>query len=81
MTKEEELKVKVEKVRAALEEAKAFADANLLTFSFKPAYGMGGTYYPQGLTEEQIKEFKEENYWYPSEGSMDNGWAASSSSC
>lgn len=75
----EKLAELVKEAYAALNVAEAYADEHALSFSFKPAYGMGGWYYPQNLTSEQITKFKEDEGWYPS--NTDDGWKSSSSSC
>ncbi len=70
-----ELQEKVKTARVALEECEAFADEHGLSFSFNPAYGMGGRYYSKksamedyGLSEDKINE---EQY----------GWRSSSQNC
>lgn len=75
----EKLAQLVREAYSALNAAEAYADEHVLSFNFKPAYGMGGCYYPQNLTSEQIAEFKEDQGWYPSDA--DNGWQSSSRSC
>ena len=50
----------VSEAYAALERAEAIADEFSVGFSFSPAYGMGGYYDP-----EQISEYSEE-HWHAS---------------
>lgn len=72
----EELQRKLAKAESALAEAKAYADAEGLSFRMSPAYGMGGTYY--GTSHP---EFAEINKYANYENGLDDGWSASSSSC
>jgi hypothetical protein len=55
----------VQQAYDALNEAESVADEHKLDFSFSPAYGMGGTYYPAGHEYKWVEE----------------GWNPSSQSC
>lgn len=68
----EQLEKKVKKVYGALDEAKAFANEHGLSFDFRPAYAMGGTYYG---SEDAFNEARDWNY------NANDGWAPSSGSC
>lgn len=63
----------VQEAREALKAAEKFADEHKLSFTFDPAYGMGGTYYGKGFWDAQ-KEGDDD--WY---SSQEDGWVCSSS--
>ncbi len=60
----------ISEAEAKISEAEKIANEAGVTFSFSVAYGMGGTYFPP-----KIKEDDEE--WEPS----DTGWVSSSAQC
>jgi hypothetical protein len=53
---------RVAAVERAMTEAQAVANKYKLSFSFAPAYGMGGTYYG----DENDRDEDSENGWYSS---------------
>ena len=59
----------------ALAEAAKVADSAGIEFTFKPAYGMGGTYYP--VRSEETNWSSSSDGW----SSSNEGWVASSQSC
>lgn len=76
-----ELSKLVKAAMDALKEATTYADEHTLTFSFKPAYGMGGSYIPNlsKLSEDEQDAFKKENYL--SSYATGGEWESSSMSC
>lgn len=55
-----------------LNEAQKIAKEYGIVFSFSPAYGMGGTYYPP-----RDDDYNDSDEWYGS----DEGWVSSSADC
>lgn len=65
-----EISKKLDQARQLLKECQALADQHALSFSFNPAYGMGGTYYGKGNEE-----------WSSSSDGSEGEWVSSSSQC
>ena len=57
----------VKEAHKKIQEAEKIADEHQETFSFDLAYGMGGTYFPEG--------------WDDSWDSSEEGWVSSSAMC
>lgn len=56
-----------------LHEAEKIANEYGIVFSFSPAYGMGGTYYPP-----RNDDYNDSDDWYDSD---EQGWVSSSEQC
>lgn len=69
----ESIAEKVRQAQRLLDEAAALADEHGISFDFRPAYGMGGTYYPKRTEEQREKATRWE--------SSNEGWRSSSSQC
>jgi len=69
MEKQRELNAMVSKVLSDLAACERFADEHKLSFSFSPAYGMGGHYY--GDPEDRYSPY----------GDEPEGWSPSSQGC
>lgn len=70
MTKNEArelINMKLNKVYKLVKECEALAEEHKVTFDLSVAYGMGGTYIPEGM----------KGCWHES----DSGWVSSSSMC
>lgn len=75
-----ELEALVKEAVNALTKAEKFANKNKLAFVFKPAYGMGGTFYPKSTENNDIGNVEIVHYYDRNENH--NGtWLASSHSC
>ena len=68
------IKEAMDKIR----EAETIANQTNTPFSFKPAYGMGGTYYP---SKENKEGFEGDGDDYYESDYYESGWVSSSSNC
>jgi hypothetical protein len=68
----ERIAAKVKEAEDAIKAAEQIADEHQVSFSFTPAYGMGGSYYPK-----KVEGVERENNWWGS----DEGWVSSSRNC
>lgn len=73
LTPQQKLAKLVEEAEAALAEAEAFANEHNLTFTFEPAYGMGGTFYPGARCHDDS--------WLSDHIGSEGGWISSSAEC
>lgn len=77
-----QIEIEVQEAYDSLKRARIIADNNGVSFSFSPAYGMGGWYNPTngvsvlGVPEDvPPEEWESENDW------EESGWQASSHNC
>ncbi len=79
LTPREQLAVAVNKIDQAIADAIAIADEHGLSFDLDVSYGMGGTYYPPSMLQDE-----EDGSWLVEEYYLDanqGGWVASSQTC
>ncbi|UYE98510.1 hypothetical protein XbC2_81 [Xanthomonas phage XbC2] len=79
LTPREQLAVAVNKIDQAIADAIAIADEHGLSFDLDVSYGMGGTYYPPAMLQDE-----EDGSWLVEEYYLDadqGGWVASSQTC
>jgi len=79
LTPKQQLAAAVAKIDEAIAEAIAIADEHGLSFDLDVSYGMGGTYYPPAILQDE-----EEGSWLIEEYYLDadqGGWVASSQTC
>lgn len=73
----------VNEAHAALHAAETIADDLGISFDFDPAYGMGGTYFPDRTRRSEwddVPFWAESNSWNYEDGD-DGYWRSSSSTC
>lgn len=79
LTPREQLAVAVNKIDQAIADAIAIDDEHGLSFDLDVSYGMGGTYYPPSMLQDE-----EDGSWLVEEYYLDanqGGWVASSQTC
>lgn len=79
LTPREQLAVAVNKIDQAIADAIAIADEHGLSFDLDVSYGMGGTYYPPSMLQDE-----DDGSWLVEEYYLDanqGGWVASSQTC
>lgn len=79
LTPKQKLAEAVRKIDQAVADAMSIADEHGLSFNLDVSYGMGGTYYPPAILQDE-----EEGSWLVDEYYLDadqGGWVASSQTC